>query len=776
MCRRGVGHWTLWFSTLASLCVLAVWRVDPAGPIETDVLALLPERHDSRVLERAEARGHEAFSRQLLAMVTGRDNSRTREATLAARQALLAPGLTESAGRGQVGKALALYRQHGFALLSPAQVARFQRNGARTLAMDVAVSLASPAGMVNLGMDPGGYVARFVSHLPRPYPDFLPDGPLLATTRGDQRVFLLRMRLPSDGFGADGASLAARAVHQASHIVASVCGACRFRATGAALFAHAAQQQAHRETLVLSITSTSLIMVLIAWAYRSLAPHLLGFLQLGASVVVAAAAVIAVFGSIHILTLVFGTTLLGIAIDYAFLYFSEYWFGESAPQEVLRKVRSGLGMGLATGVLAFAFLALTGFPAMSQMAVFSIAGLVEAALVVALIFPVTLRRVPRVRAHPLVRWPARFMAAARRPSRWRWLLPLLALVLAAPGWWQLEAQDSVRELSHIASELAHTDQVIRTTLGRFPSSGFFLIQGDDMAQALAREEALFQHISERLPQASPLGFSQFLPSPAQQQASLAAWKEILGSVQALKQAFVASGLPAALATHIASAWRAAEKAPLNAETLLQAVPALKHFVIPGNGGVALMATVFGRQGIANDILTKAASGVQGVRYVQPLERIDRTFARIRVRATWLVVLGYLLISAVLIWRYGWREALRMLWPPLLALAVTLGALGWLGVPLNVFSVVALILILGLGRDYAVFLREVGARQRAPALAVLLSALTTVIGFGLLTFSRIPALHAFGLVTGIGILASWLVTPLSLPTIAEDGQPTEESYS
>src|SRR5699024_10985304 len=103
---------------------------------------------------------------------------------------------------------------------------------------------------------------------------------------------------------------------------------------GAALFSHAARDEARSESIWLSVTSTLLIMLLIALVYRSLAPHLLGFLQLGASVAAASAAVIATFGSIHILTLVFGTTLLGIAIDYAFLYFSEYWFGRSTPHEV----------------------------------------------------------------------------------------------------------------------------------------------------------------------------------------------------------------------------------------------------------------------------------------------------------------------------------------------------------------------------------------------------------------------------------------------------------
>lgn len=763
MDKRSFARWAIWLVSLGLLCGFAWTRLDLQAPIQTNILTLLPERHDSQALHIATERSRDAFTHQLLALVRGADDATTRAAALAARRALLGAGLQADDVGETVDSAIAAYGRHHFALLNPRQAARLAREGPRALATDVAVSLASPAGLVNaFGSDPGGYLQRFMSNLPRPYPDFLPDGPLLSAKRGDERVFLLRMELAGPAFAAEGSALAARAVDAAAEAVAKTCADCRFEATGAALFADAARREAKQETIWLTVVSTLLIMLLIAYIFRSLAPHVLGFLQLGASVAAASAAVIAVFGSINILTLVFGTTLLGIAIDYAFLYFSEYWFGTSAPPAVMSKIRSGLGVGLLTGAVAFAFLLLAGFPALTQIAVFSVAGLIEAALVVALLFPVTLTRPPAVAAHPAVNWPARFVAAACRPSRWRYLLPALALAASIPGWFQLHASDDVRELQHFPPRLMQTDQHIRATLNRFPAPGFFLVEAPNLNQALVREEALFARINKKLPKADAVGLSRFLPPATQQQASLAAWRGVLDQPAKLREAFTQMGLPAELADHIEAAWHSAARQPLTAQGLFEAVPDLKRFVISTDGGVALLAAAFGNSNLDPAALTEAAAGVQGVQFVMPLERIANTFERIRVRATWLVVIGYLLISAVLVWRYGYREATRMLYPPLLALGVTLGVLGWLGEPMNVFGVVALILILGLGRDYAVFLREVGARERSPALAVTMSAMTTLLSFGLLSLSQIPALHAFGLATLIGILASYLVAPLSLP--------------
>ena len=754
-------RWAVWAVSLALLCGGAWLRLDHA--INTDILAMLPAEQGPEALAVATDRSRDAFVHQVLVLVSGDDAPATRAAAEVAQGSLTAGGLKVDDTGAAVGQVLGVYKAHHFDLLDAAQAARLSREGAKAFAADVAVSLASPAGVLSsFATDPGGYLARFLGQLPRPYADFLPDGPFMSAQRGDKRYFLLSMESQGSGFAQEGAMQVTHAVRDAEAAVLHACPACSLRATGAPLFADAARREAQTETLWLSAASMLLIMVLIAYVFRSLAPHVLAALQLIASVLAACAAVILCFGSIQILTLVFGTTLLGIAIDYALLYFSEYWFGDGDPGRVMRAVRPGLYMGLLTGVAAFAFLLLAGFPALLQIAVFSIAGLLEAALVVVLIFPVTLTARPEVAVHPAVLWPQRFLAAACRPSRWRYLLPALLLLLSLPGWLRLSTSDDVRDMQQLPPGLVQTDADIRSTLGQIPPPGFFLIEGQDLDQALEREEHLFAALRSSLPDGTPLGLSRFLPSQAEQAASLAAWSKVFADPAALRGAITHLGLPGELADHMQTSWHAADKQPMSADGLFAAVPDLKRFVIQEKNGVALLSTVTGSRDMDPALLAKAAAGTPGALFEEPLARIAATFHRIRVRTTWLVVVGYLLISMLLVWRYGRREAARMLYPPLLAMGVTLGAMGRLGEPVNIFVVVALILILGLGRDYTVFLREGGAARRSPALAVTLSALTMLCSFGLLSLSQIPALHAFGLATLIGILASYLSAPLSLP--------------
>src|SRR5699024_7525224 len=130
--------------------------------------------------------------------------------------------------------------------------------------------------------------------------------------------------------------------------------------------------------------------------------------------------------------------------------------------------------------------------------------------------------------------------------------------------------------------------------------------------------------------ADALGLSRFLPAPARQRASLAAWKQLFAAPQALREAFSQTGLPPALVTHLETGWHKADKTLFDASDLFQAAPALKRFVIPTEHGAALLATVFSQHNPDNAALA-AAGDAPGVRYVQPLSRINDSFSQIRVR-------------------------------------------------------------------------------------------------------------------------------------------------
>jgi predicted exporter len=108
----------------------------------------------------------------------------------------------------------------------------------------------------------------------------------------------------------------------------------------------------------------------------------------------------------------------------------------------------------------------------------------------------------------------------------------------------------------------------------------------------------------------------------------------------------------------------------------------------------------------------------------------------------------------------------VLLPPAAGIVFSVAALGYLDQPLTLFHVMALMLVLGVGANYAVFLRE-GEPHAAhiPGAAyagVLLSAVTALLSFGLLALSTMPALRHFGLTLLLGIGFTALLAPVSVP--------------
>jgi predicted exporter len=103
----------------------------------------------------------------------------------------------------------------------------------------------------------------------------------------------------------------------------------------------------------------------------------------------------------------------------------------------------------------------------------------------------------------------------------------------------------------------------------------------------------------------------------------------------------------------------------------------------------------------------------------------------------------------------------VLLPTLLGIAAALAAAGYAGRPLTLFSIMALMLVLGVGVNYSIFLMEGRARSGTTFVAVSLSAATTILSFGLLAFSSTPALARFGATLLVGIAVAVLLSPLAL---------------
>jgi predicted exporter len=175
----------------------------------------------------------------------------------------------------------------------------------------------------------------------------------------------------------------------------------------------------------------------------------------------------------------------------------------------------------------------------------------------------------------------------------------------------------------------------------------------------------------------------------------------------------------------------------------------------GVASVILLHDIQGQTGLK--AIRAIAQGTPGVVWVDKLENTSSLLGAYRRRIGVVVGLGYLLVLATLIARYR-RAAWRVIAPTVVASAAVCALFGWVGITFNLFTVLALLLVLGIGIDYGIYLYEEREEATRAWVAVSLSAMSTLLSFGLLAFSRTPALQIFGLTMLCGVGLAWLLAP------------------
>lgn len=580
-------------------------------------------------------------------------------------------------------------------------------------------------------------------------------GALIAQADGKNWV-LLRARTRGNAFDMQ-LPLQVAALLDSSRTEAAQAGVQILAASGL-LYAANGQQQATREITWVGGGATVGILLLLLLAFRRWRV-LLAFTPVLVGMLFGAVACVALFGHMHVMTLVLGSSLIGVAVDYPLHYLSKSWSLRAwRSWPAVRLTLPGLTLSLATSCIGYLALAWTPFPALTQIAVFSAAGLIGAYLSAVCLLPALLNGVQLQPAHwPLriAEWLLKLRGALVHRIASPWLLLLLGLFCAS-GLWQLSSRNDIRQWVGAPPQLLAEAQAIARITGYQPTSQFFLVRATDEQQLLERLTSMGQRLDPLVADGKLQGYlslHQLLNRAADQQALRDAlpglshaWQPLLDlgvPIDALHaelkqlQALPIQDIDTALAGPLAEPWRAL-------------------WLGPTQEGVAALVSL---QGLGHsELLRSQALNLPGVRLVDRLGDLNRVFAATQVSAAELKLASCLLIVLLLILPFGLGGALRIVALPLLAALCSLASLGWLGQPLTLFSLFGLLLVTAISVDYAILMREQIGGAAVSLLGTLLAAATTWLSFGLLAISSTPAVSNFGLSVSLGLAFSFLLAP------------------
>ncbi|WP_447594510.1 MMPL family transporter [Aquipseudomonas campi] len=758
-----IERWGPWLFSLALILLLAAagwqWRNGP--PVSANLLELVPSSAPDALERSAEQRMQEPLNRELVVLISHPDRQQALRLAAEVGQRWKQEKSFEKV-QWDVELDLDGFRQQ----LLDDRLALLPRKDRQQLIDDPQAFMERRAqdlfdpfrsrGLVNTEQDWLGLSALIEKGLPNDHNMQLDlSGALLAERDGKTWAFL-HARTTADAFDGNLPLVVDDLVAQARQDVEAQGG--EFIASSGLLFSAYGQRQATREMSLMGSVASIGALLLMLLVFRRVRV-LLAFLPAAVGVLAGLTACVAVFGHVHVMTLVLGASLIGVAIDYPLHLLSKSWTLQPWNSwRALHATLLGLSLGLLTNVIGYLALAFTPFPALTQVAIFSAAGLLGAYLCSVCLLPSLLGRAP------IVPWPGPHRVAQRLLA-WReallrrvptpWLL-LLFLLFCAGGAAQLSLKDDLRQWASTPPELLEQSLAVSRIVGVQPTSQFFLVRAADEEQLLQRQQQLSERLDKLVADGklkSYLSLSQIIAPPSAQRAMQAALPRLVEASQPLLalgvsrdtvqqevaalQAAPILGIDQVLQGPLSEAWRPLWLGSTQGET---------------TGLISL-------QGLSDtSLLAAQADGLPGVKLIDRLGELNRLFAATQVSAAELKLLSCLLIFVVLCVPFGPRGAARILAVSLLAALASLACLGWLGQPLTLFSLFGLLLVTAIGVDYAILMRERVGGAATSLLGTLLAALTTWLSFGVLALSSTPAVSNFGLTISIGLTFSFLLSP------------------
>lgn len=526
---------------------------------------------------------------------------------------------------------------------------------------------------------------------------------------------------------------------------------------GTIFYSQYASEQAQKDISTIGVLSGIGILLTILLIFRSSRPLWLTLLSLGVGLLSGTTMVLLFYGEIHIITLVMSTSIIGVSIDYALLYLTERMINGAtdSPKLSLNKLFRPLLGALVSTAIAYLVMVFAPFSALQQFSVFAVSGLIAAFLCVVCWFPFCVNKLP-VRAFSNLTGSlvTKWLNLWQKHPYFRYALPLIVLILSILGISQLKIDDDIAKLQTLPAHLQNQEQKIAQITGQKSDQKWFIVAADSSEKALKNLEILSQYLSTEKDNGSLDNF-RAMPLP-----SLETQKD---NIQ-----LIAQEMPIA-ENRLKEEGLSVQSQPKVSAYLL---PPKEWLASPISEGWRLLyseastghtAILVPLEGIKNEAKLKSLTQkISGVYWIDRKTEISELFANYRVYMSWLLVASLFAIGALFLIRFKLDQGIRCLLPLLLSLSMALASLGLLGVSLNLFSLMGLILVLGIGIDYTLFFGNPKGTSTVSMLTIVAAAFISELTFGLLAFSQTQAVSGFGIVLSIGIFVALVLSPLAIP--------------
>ena len=484
--------------------------------------------------------------------------------------------------------------------------------------------------------------------------------------------------------------------------------------------------------------------------------------------------------SISLMAVGFGGAIISFTVDYgiAYLLFLDRP-QETRGLETTREVWSLGLLAMLTTAVSFASLSFSGFKALMQTGQFAALGVIFTYIFVHAFFPLLFPVMPPAKREPYVplqRFVNKITSSGNTWKMWAALVfAIIMLFFAKP-----EFRVDLNALNAVSDETLKAEKLIKDVWGDIFSRVYLMVEGRNLQELQQKSDRLADMLQNeatggRL--SSVFVPSMVFPGDETARKNITAWRDFWNPVRtaglrkAMEEASGPSGFsPTAFETFFSSLGKGDM-----AETVMP-----QHFsrlfgIAINQERSSWMQVITMTPGPSYDgeAFYRHIADAGAVRIFDPV-LFGKRFGDVLLTAfiKMAVIVGIITILTAFLFFLDWQLTLISMIPTLFALICTFGTLNLMGQPLGIPTLMVIVVVIGMGTDYALYL--VRSYQRYPSeddpslglisLSVFLSFATTFLGFGVLALSDNAMLKSAGLGLALGIGYSFLGAVMITPPL------------
>ncbi|BFM06644.1 MMPL family transporter [Halioxenophilus aromaticivorans] len=704
--------------------------------IDTDLRSLVPSTPQQQVVAKSVDYLLADLQQNILFLITLPVGQDAESAGLALTQALAdIPTLAVTNEQQLKTQLTNLITRNRFYLLTPEQRAMLEPGSSAKAIAQQAVqeryALSATPQIIPFEIDPlGWYSQQWFG--------------LLAGLQSNQalpdHIYSVSAQLTTTTFGMQGQAELLQSIEAAEKSVKALYPNSSIQHSGVFFYAAAAAEESKRDITRISIISGVTVIVLLFIVFRAFSSVIFPLLSIALGVAFAFACVHIVFGGVHILTVVFGASLIGIVVDYSIHSF----FHLSGGGET-RSLHRALLLSLVTSLVGYAALGLSHLPALSQVAVFSCAGMIAAWLLVVVLAPGFGRQL-QLNTGAL----ARLQQWINKPVLWGkpgWLSVVAVVCVLAGLTLSLLQPSNASPFGFFKPNPAvlAMDQAVAKQIQGFEPATFVVITGRDENSVYEQSQLFFEQVakSEQLSVDDFFSVTQWRPSSRQQRSDYRSQQALYQPGGVVEHYYQLLGVgPGVALAEMQTAYREADGQQTDTSQWLSffgtSVPALWQKTDQG-----LLNIILIKQGVDLSALQGLLAGSGRISLFRSIEQTQQMLTTQKNSASLMLLLAYGCVGLFLLGYFRRFSALAIVLIPMCGTGLMVVVFSLFSVPLNLFHTMAAFLVLGLGLDYGIFAYQMRGHQRVTEQAVIISAATSLLSFGLLAFSQVPVVNSFG---------------------------------